>query len=109
MSGLKMKIVTAAAALLFSAGLAVAQAPAPSPTTAPKADTGPAVAPVKKSAAVKKSAITPKEERTPESLACSAEADQKALKGKERVNFRKKCIAAAKKGSPAKSAAVKKQ
>lgn len=109
MSGLKMKIVTAAAALVLSAGLAVAQAPAPSPTTAPKADTGPAVAPVKKAAAVKKSAITPKEDRTPESLACSAEADQKALKGKERTSFRKKCIAAAKKTGSAKPTSAKKQ
>lgn len=39
---------------------------------------------------------TPKP-RTPESIQCSAEADAKGLKGKERRKFRRTCIAAAKK------------
>ncbi|HRD78485.1 MAG TPA: PsiF family protein [Hyphomicrobiaceae bacterium] len=42
-------------------------------------------------------AQTPPKPRTAESIQCSAEADQKGLKGKERQKFRKACIAAAKK------------
>jgi len=84
------------AALLLTAGLAVAQTPAPA-GAAPQAD----VAPVKKSTP-KKSAIKPKEERSADSIACSAEADQKGLKGKERVSFRRKCLAAAKKSGGSK-------
>lgn len=106
------KILLTTAALLLSSGLAFAQAPAPAtpaPAAAPKAaaPASPTVDAVKKSApekaAVKKGPV-PKDQRSPESLACSAEADQKNLHGKERVSFRKKCMAAAKKaakGGPA--------
>ncbi len=42
----------------------------------------------------------PKTATTPEGAACSAEADAAGIKGKERRNFRRKCVAAIKKGEP---------
>lgn len=80
-----------ALALAMTAGAAMAQAPAPAPT-APAATPAPAA-----KAAAPKKARAPGKPRTAESLACSAEADQKGLKGKERQKFRKKCVADAKK------------
>lgn len=91
MTPLVTKIVLGAAALLLSVNLATAQTtPGTAGTPPPAAATPKAEAP--KAAAPKKSAITPKSERTPESLACSAEADKKGLKGKPRKTFRAKCI-----------------
>lgn len=79
---IKTKLPLALTALLFSAGLAFAQAPAPAApgpgATAPKA-----AAP--KTGGRKKAS-------TPEGIQCSAEADAKGLKGKERKKFRTKCV-----------------
>jgi psiF repeat len=46
----------------------------------------------------------PKKSTTPEGIQCSAEADAKGLKGKERKSFRGKCMAAAKKAAQAAAA-----
>jgi hypothetical protein len=74
-----MRIATIAAAILISflaADLASAQQPA-SPAPAAEAS---------------KKTRKPRSERSPQSLACSAEADQKALKGAERRKFRRACM-----------------
>lgn len=74
-----MRIATIAAAIVisfFAADLAAAQQPA-SPAPAAEAT---------------KKARKARGERTPQSLACSAEADQKALKGAERRKFRRACM-----------------
>jgi psiF repeat len=98
-------IKLAAAALIVSASatVAFAQATAPAPTApvAPKAPvaatTPPPSAPVMATApkAVAKNPAM-KTASTPEGIQCSAEADAKALHGKERTKFRNKCIRAAK-------------
>lgn len=98
-------VLTAAVAVLISAGIARAQAPAPQETQAqPPAATAPppaaTVDPVKK-AAPKKAAPTAKADRTPESLACSAELDAKNIHGKDRRAAMRKCKADAKKKSAA--------
>ena len=105
-----MKILTTLAsgllAIGLSAGVALAQAPAPG-TTAPAPGAAPAVkAPP---AAAVKAKGTPKAASTPEGIECSAQADAKALHGKERVKFRRKCVADIKKaaaGTTAKPAAA---
>ena len=71
--------VVAIASLLF-AGTASAQT-----TTAPASST-PAAAPAKKAA----------KPRSPESVACSKQADEKGLHGKERKKFRSDCLKEAK-------------
>lgn len=87
----KTKLPMALTALLLSAGIALAQAPAPAAPApaAPKAAAPKAAAP--KTGGRKKAT-------TPEGIQCSAEADAKGLKGKERRSFRNKCISALKKG-----------
>ncbi|MDX2154863.1 MAG: PsiF family protein [Hyphomicrobiaceae bacterium] len=79
---------------MVTATLATAQTPAPTapPAAAPKAAAPAATPPAASKAAAKKP-------RTAESLACSAEADKKGLKGKERKTFRAKCIRDAKKAA----------
>lgn len=102
-------ILSAGALLGALAGSVVAQAPATPPPAAsapaPKATVPPPTAPT---AAKEKGKAPPKTATTPEGVTCSAEADAKGLKGKERKTFRRKCIAeikkAAKGGTPAKSA-----
>lgn len=76
-----MRIATVAAAIvisIFTADLAAAQQPA-SPAPAPAAE-------------ATKKARKPRGERTPQSLSCSAQADQKSLKGAERRKFRRTCM-----------------
>lgn len=104
MKTLSAKVMVATAALMLASGLAFAQT-SPAPSASP-----PAAAAPKAATAPAKKGVTPKAERTPESLACSAEADQKGLKGKERKSFRSKCMAAAKKAksAPATTAPAKK-
>jgi len=80
------RAVTAAFASLLLMGTAFAQTPAPAPapaTPAPAAKTAPAAPAAKTTAA--------KPERTAASKECSAEADAKGLKGKERKKFRSEC------------------
>lgn len=93
---IKIKLPMALTALLFSASVAVAQAPAPGPAApaAPKAAAPKVAAP--KVGGRKKAT-------TPEGIQCSAEADAKGLKGKERRKFRTSCINALK-GKPSKRA-----
>lgn len=74
-------------ALLAPAPYAEAQAP---PATTQGAAELPAEAKAKK---VRK----PRSERSPESVACSAEANQKSLKGNDRKKFRRACMATARK------------
>ncbi len=88
MNQIKSKLGLAAAALLLSAGLALAQTPPPpgassTPTTTTKA-------PAQSTTGKKKAS-------TPEGIECSAQADAKNLHGKERKTFRSKCIADLKK------------
>jgi uncharacterized membrane protein YebE (DUF533 family) len=85
------RVALAAFASLFLMSSAIAQTPAPAP--AAKTEAAPAAAPKEKKA---------QEPRTPESLACSAEADGKGIKGKERHKFMRKC------NKEAKAAAAKK-
>jgi hypothetical protein len=92
------KLSIGAAALILSASLAVAQTPPPA--AAPKA----AAAPAKAAPAVKG---VPKKASTPEGIACSAQADEKKLHGKERKSFRAKCIRDLKKAAKATPAAKK--
>jgi psiF repeat len=84
------KLSTAAAVLVVSAGLAFAQAPGASPSPSTGAAAG-----------MKAPAKGAKKASTPEGIECSAQADAKSLKGKERKSFRSKCISAMKKGSKA--------
>jgi len=85
-----MKISSRAAivavASLFFAGSALAQS-TPAPAAAP------AAAPAKKA----------EKPHSPESIACSKQADEKGLHGKERKKFRSDCMKEAKaaKGAPA--------
>ena len=86
-----MKISSRAAiiavASLFFAGSAFAQS-TPAPAAAPAA-----AAPAKKA----------EKPHSPESIACSKQADEKGLHGKERKKFRSDCMKEAKaaKGAPA--------
>ena len=85
MMNISSRLAAVAIASLFFAGSALAQgtapAAAPAATTAKKAE----------------------KPRTPESLACSKEADEKGLHGKDRKKFRSECKANAAKGDkPAK-------
>ncbi len=94
MTNLVSKLILGAATLVLGAGLALAQtAPAPATAPAPKA-----AAPAKAGDAAKKG-------RSPESLACSAEAEKKGLKGTERKKFRQKCVRDARKAKDPKAAA----
>jgi hypothetical protein len=100
MTKFSAKVMATAAALMLASGVAFAQT-TPAPSASPSATMAPAPA---TAPAAKKKGVTPKAERTPESLACSAEADQKGLKGKERKSFRSKCMSAAKKAKAAPAA-----
>ncbi len=87
MFAIASKLSAAAAVLVLSAGLTFAQAPgSASSAGAPAAGTK---APGKSGS---------KKASTPEGIECSAQADTKGLKGKERRSFRSKCISALKKG-----------
>lgn len=87
MFAIASKLTAAAAVLVLSAGLTFAQAPgSASSSGAPAAG---AKAPGKSGS---------KRASTPEGIECSAQADAKSLKGKERRSFRSKCISALKKG-----------
>ncbi len=102
MMRLASKLSIGAAALLISAGLAMAQT-APQPAT-PKA---PAAAAPK--AAEKATKGVPKKASTPEGIECSKQADEKKLHGKERKTFRAKCVRDLKKAAaPAKAPEKKK-
>jgi psiF repeat len=83
MTTITSRAAAAAIASLIFASAAFAQStttpPAPAATAAP--------APAKTTSA---------KPRSPESLACSKQADEKGLKGKERKKFRKDCIKEAK-------------
>jgi hypothetical protein len=94
MKRLASKLSLGAAALLISAGLAMAQTtPQPSAPTAPPAATP----------KTKTTKGVPKKATTPEGIECSKQADEKKLHGKERKSFRAKCIRALKKkAAPAK-------
>ena len=88
MSTLKSKLAAAAVVLLFGTGVVIAQTtPPPTATTTP---------------APKKKAV-PKTATTEAGIYCSGKADEMGLKGrgkgKERAKYRKKCIAAYKKGT----------
>lgn len=98
MTRLLKSVAIACIALVGAAGVAAAQtAPAPAPTTppaaVPKTTTPPA-------AAKQKGTPPPKKATTPEGIECSAQADAKGLKGKERRSFRNKCIRDLKKAAP---------
>jgi hypothetical protein len=80
------RVALAAFASLFLVTSAFAQTPA---TPAPAAKAAPA----------EKKAEKP---RTPESIACSAEADGKGIKGKERHKFMRQCKKDAKAAAAAK-------
>ena len=102
MQRLASKITIGVAALLLSAGLALAQtAPQAPPAAAPKA---PAAAAPKTTAPKG----VPKKATTPEGIECSKQADEKKLHGKERKAFRGKCIRDLKKAAAGKAAPAKK-
>ena len=86
-------------ALAGAASLALAQAPAPGASTPPAPAATPVPAAPADTAAKKKGTAPPTTATTPEGIQCSAEADQKGLKGKERRAFRRKCIADIKKAA----------
>ena len=104
MQRLASKITLGAAALLLSAGLALAQT-AP-PAAQPKAP--PAAAP-KAAAPAKAAKGVPKKASTPEGIECSKQADEKKLHGKERKSFRAKCIRDLKKAAAGKAAPAAKK
>jgi hypothetical protein len=99
---MKMFVKTATmtlAALVGATSLALAQTPPPAPApstppaaTVPSKPTPPATA--------KKGTPPPKKATTPEGQVCSAEADKYGLRGRERRNYRSRCIKAVKKGQP---------
>ena len=105
-----MKIITTLASGLLavglSAGFALAQAPAPgTAATAPGAAARPTgVTPL---ATAPKAKGIQKAASTPEGIECSAQADAQNKHGKDRVKFRKKCIADLKKAAGGKAAAPK--
>jgi psiF repeat len=88
--------ITGALATTLLAVVLTGSAWAQAPTATTPAPSAPAAAP----AAKEKGKAPPKTATTPEGATCSAEADAKGLKGKERRSFRRKCIAAIKKGQP---------
>jgi len=90
---IKSMTLAAAAALVLSAGAAFAQGTAPA---APATTAKPAAKPAAKTKA-------PAAPRSAESLKCSADADAKGLKGKERKKFRSKCMSDAKKAAKPKA------
>jgi hypothetical protein len=83
------RVALAAFASLFLVTSAFAQTPA---TPTPAAKEAPAPAAEKKA----------EKPRTPESIACSAEADGKGIKGKERHKFMRQCKKDAKAAAAAK-------
>jgi invasion protein IalB len=87
MMTISSRAAAAAVASLFLASSAFAQTTAAPATSKPAATT-----PAKK-------AETP---RSPESIACSKQADEKGLHGKERHKFRSQCIKDAKAAAPSK-------
>lgn len=90
MFAIASKLSTAAAVLVLSAGLALAQTPGAAPAPSAGAAAG-----------TKAPSKGTKKATTPEGIECSAQADTKGLKGKERRSFRSKCISAMKKRSKA--------
>jgi psiF repeat len=82
------RVIAVIAASMLLTGSAFAQTPAPAP--APAAKAAPADA---KAAPAEKKAQKP---RSAASLACSKDADEKKLHGKERKKFMSECKAAAK-------------
>jgi hypothetical protein len=78
--------------LALASGVALAQTPPPPPTQTPSAPQAATPAPAAPTAKAK-SAKAAKTTRSPESLACSAEADARKLKGNPRKKFRKACLA----------------
>ena len=98
---LGMLAIGAVSAMLH-APLASAQTP-PAAAPAPAAKT---VVPKAAKSSTPAKAAKASKPRTPESIACSAEADQKKLHGKERKTFRAKCIRDARKASGGKAAAA---
>lgn len=73
------RVAAVAVASLFFAGSALAQGTAPAPAA-------PAAAPAKKA----------EKPHSAESIACSKQADEKGLHGKERKKFRSECMKEAK-------------
>lgn len=92
------KLTIGFAALLMTATLAVAQT---APGTAPPATAPKAAPPAAAKAPVAKG--VPQKASTPEGIACSAQADEKKLHGKERKSFRSKCVRDLKKAAAAKA------
>ena len=91
MMKISSRLAAVAVASLFFAGSALAQGTAPAAAPAP-------TAPAKKA----------EKPRTPESLACSKEADDKGLHGKDRKKFMSQCKKDAKaKAAPAATDAKK--
>jgi invasion protein IalB len=82
MMNISSRVAAIAIASLFFAGSALAQ------TTAPAAAPA-ATAPAKKA----------EKPHSPESIACSKQADDKGLHGKDRKKFRSECIKGAKGGA----------
>lgn len=92
MKRLATKLSLGAAALALSVGLALAQTPQAPAAATPKAP----------AAAAPKTTVSkgvPKKATTPEGIACSKQADEKKLHGKERKSFRAKCIRELKKAA----------
>jgi len=103
MMRLASKLSLSAAAMLISAGLAVAQT-----ATQPATPKAPAAAAPKAPATTAPAKGVPKTATTPEGIECSKQADEKKLHGKERKSFRAKCIRDIKKAAaPAKAAPAK--
>lgn len=102
-----MKMLLGTAVVLFSATLGMAQTTPPagsaSPSASPPVTTlkTPSLVKKAKPAAPAKAAAKPKKPRSAESIACSKEADAKKLHGKERKNFRARCIRAKRKAAKA--------
>ena len=100
---MKILTTTLASGLLalgLSAGLALAQAPAPGAATpAPGATLPPGAKPAVSAPA--KSVGAQKTAQTPEGIECSKQADAKNLHGKERIKFRAKCKSDLKKAAKA--------
>lgn len=93
------RLAAAAFASLFLAGTALAQTPAP----APKAKTEAATKTDTATQTEKKAEKKAQKPRSTESLACSKQADEKGLHGKERKKFRSECMKTAKSGETEKA------
>ena len=103
-------LVSGLLALGLSAGAALAQGAtttAPSSTPAVKPPVTATIPPVGTPPVAAKAKGIPKAASTPEGIECSSQADAKNLHGKERVKFRKKCIADIKKAAGGAKAAAK--